>query len=106
MRTEQFDSDEAYKKYVASLQLSGVTAQAAMARTERDGFACRAVDGVIHDSPREIVVLCQRHAAGFSCKQEQSIVLQLDWIGTPKLEMARGMRVRDVGSVASPKDCG
>jgi len=105
LRMEQFESDEAYKRYVAGLQFSGVTAQAAMARAEREGFACRAAAGVISDAPQEVVVLCQRHASGLSCKQDQSIVLQLDWVGTPKPENAPGMRIRDVGSVATAKLC-
>jgi hypothetical protein len=105
LRTEHFDSDDAYKHYVAGLALSGVTGQAATARAGREGFACHPADGVIRTAPQEIVVVCQRHAADFSCKQDQSIVLQLDWVGTPKPEMAAGMRVRDVGSVATPKAC-
>jgi len=105
LRMEQFDSDGAYKRYVARLQLSGATAQAAMARAGRESFACRAAAGVIRDAPQEVVVLCQRHASGLSCKQDQSIVLRLDWVGTPKPENAPGMRVRDVGSVATAKLC-
>lgn len=102
---QQFESDEAYKRWVASLELYGVTGQAAMARAQREDFTCGAASGVIRDAPAEIVITCQRKAATFSCAQEQAIVLRLDWIGTPKPALALGMRVRDVAGAAGPIAC-
>jgi hypothetical protein len=101
---EQFDSEAAYKQYVAGLHLSGVTAQAATARAEQEGFACRIVDNVISGAPSELVLVCQRRAVK-SCAQDQSIVVRLDWIGTPKPALAPGMRVKDVGSALGQKVC-
>jgi len=105
MGPKVYDTDDAYRTYVQGLHLSGVTAQAAMAKARSEGYACRTSGGVIKNAPQELVVLCQRGVSNLSCKQDQSIVLQLDWVGTPKPEMAPGMRVRDVGSVATPRDC-
>lgn len=101
-----FDSDAEYKRFVAERQVSGLTAQAAAARLGDEGFACQPVGGVIRDEPEELVMLCTRRASDFDCKQDQSVVLRLDWVGAMKPEMAPGMRVRDVGPALGKKDCG
>lgn len=103
---EQFDSDAAFKQHVAGLGLSGLTGQAAITRAQDDGFACQTVGNVISGSPEELVIVCRRRAVKSGCKQDQSIVLRLDWVGTPRPALAPGMRVRDVGSALGPKDCG
>jgi hypothetical protein len=100
-----FDSDAAFKEYVSSLQISGVTGQAAVVRLGREGFECAPTPRVIASAPDEIVILCQRHASGGGCKQDQNVVLQLDWVGTPKPELAPGMRVKSIGTAAGPKSC-
>jgi hypothetical protein len=101
-----FESDAEYKAYVSGLQLSGVISQAAMTRAEDEGFECRVVDHVIQTAPQELVLVCQRSGASLSCSQSQSIVLRLDWIGTPSPKAAPGMRVGTVGSVLGKKECG
>ncbi|HTO55532.1 MAG TPA: hypothetical protein VMR50_19265 [Myxococcota bacterium] len=101
-----FDSDAAFKEYVSSLSISGVTGQAAVVRLRREGFECATATGVIASAPGEIVFLCQRAASGGGCKQDQNVVLQLDWVGTPKPELAPGMRVKTIGTAAGPKSCG
>jgi hypothetical protein len=104
--SKTFESDAAYKKYVASLGLSGLTGQAATARAQAEGFACQTVGNVISGAPEELVLVCRRGVSSGSCQQDQSIVLRLDWVGTPKPSLAPGMRVRDVGSALGQKGCG
>jgi hypothetical protein len=101
---KQFESDAEYKHYVAGLHLSGLTAQAAIARAEPEGFKCQITGNVISGSPEELVVVCRRRAVK-TCAQDQSIVLRLDWVGTPKPALAPGMRVRDVGSALGQPVC-
>jgi hypothetical protein len=105
LQPKPFESDAAFKSYVGGLGLSGVTAQAATARLEREGFACSSSDKVIAGASQEIVFLCQRPASAGSCSQTQTVVLQLDWVGTPRVELAPGMRIKTVGSVLDSKGC-
>jgi hypothetical protein len=105
MQPKPFASDAAFKSYVGELGLSGVTAQAAAARLEREGFSCGTSDKVIASAPQEIVFLCRRTASQGSCSQNQTVVLQLDWVGTPRVELAPGMRIKSLGSVLDSKNC-
>lgn len=105
LSTPQFNTDDDYGRYVRGLGISGVTAQAATARLEREGYACRTVGNVIQGVPNELVVLCSRRANDGSCHQDQSVVLRLDWVGEPRPEMAPGMRIRDVGPALGKRDC-
>jgi len=105
LQPKPFASDAAFKSYVGGLGLSGVTAQAATARLEGEGFHCGPSDKVIAGAPQEIVFLCQRTASEMSCSQSQTVVLQLDWVGTPRVELAPGMRIKSIGSVLDSKGC-
>ena len=99
-----FESESAFKSYVGGLGLSGVTAQNATARLEGEGFTCQPMGNVIAGAAQEIVELCRRQASG-SCNQSQTIVMQLDWVGTPRVELAPGMRIKSTGTVLDPKSC-
>jgi hypothetical protein len=105
LEPKPFGSDAAFQSYVADLGLSGVTAQAATARLDREGFQCAPSDKVIAGAPQEIVFLCRRAASQGSCSQIQSVVMQLDWVGTPRMELAPGMRIKSLGSVLDNKNC-
>jgi hypothetical protein len=106
MEPKPFPSEVAFKSYVADLGLSGVTAQAATQRLENEGFDCHTSDKVIAGRPQEIVFLCQRAAGSLGCSQNQTVVMQLDWVGTPRVELAPGMRIKSLGSVLDSKGCG
>jgi hypothetical protein len=100
-----FETDEEFKQYVTSLGISGLTAQAASQRIERDGFTCQPSKNVISSAPEEIVMVCSRRAAALGCTQDQTIVMQLDWVGTQRPTLAPGMRVKSIGTAASKKAC-
>lgn len=102
---EAFASDAAFKQYVTGLHLSGLTGQAAIAKLEGESFQCRTSGNVIQGAPDEIVIVCVRHAVSGTCAQDQQVVLRLDWVGTPRPQLAPGMRVRDVGSAMGQKGC-
>ncbi|HTO09176.1 MAG TPA: hypothetical protein VMR86_19145 [Myxococcota bacterium] len=99
MQPKPYASDSEFKSYIAGLGLAGVTAQAATARLEGEGFACNTSDKVIAGAPQEIVFLCRRTASEVGCSQTQTVVMQLDWVGTPRVELAPGMRIKSLGNV-------
>ena len=104
-QAKPFASDTEFKSYLGDLGLSGVTAQAATQKLEHEGFACHTGDKVIAGAPQEIVFLCQRAASSLGCSQNQTVVMRLDWVGTPRVELAPGMRIKSLGSVLDSKGC-
>jgi len=100
LSSSRYMDEATFKNYVSQLDLSGVTAQAATKRAEGEGFRCNTTGGVIQTAPQELVVVCQRRVSDLGCSQSQSIVLQLDWVGAQKPELAPGMRVKNIGTSA------